>query len=112
MPKRKKRNADPDPGDDPKLLGELWRSQMRDDVEGLPSLAWKRVQRTQAVDMADPRQASAMQVYRVLAELMALCGAADEPGDDPGVNVSPLELEAFLDGAAARVFRRKKGGGA
>lgn len=108
MAKRRRKRPPRDGAPDPKLVGESWRGQMVPEAETLPALAWKRVHRLFGIDLADPRQATALQIYRLLGELMELCGTAPAPGEDPGVNVSVLELETFLDPAVARVFGRRR----
>lgn len=107
MAKRRKKPSPPDDGvPDPKLVGAGWRALMTEESESLPSLVWRRVFAKFRIDLADPRQATDMQIYRLLHELMQLCVLPDD-GDDPGVNVSVVELETFLDPAVGRVFRRK-----
>lgn len=69
MAKKRGRAKPPLPAPDPESLGEAWRSQMTEDCEGLPSLIWRRVHRRFSLDLSDPRQASAEQVYRLLVPL-------------------------------------------
>lgn len=105
---RRRKQPAPPPGDDPKEVGERWRGEMREDRETLPALVWKRVFHLHRIDLADPRQASALQVYRLLYDVMDLCGTPPPGETDAGVNVSVVELEAFVDAAVPRVFRKRR----
>jgi hypothetical protein len=96
MSKKKPRK----PPDDPQVLGERWRGQMTDAQENLPSLVWRRLIATHRIDLADPKHATPLQVFRLLAELMH-----DHPSDD--IDVEPDELERLIDAQVERIFKLK-----
>jgi hypothetical protein len=69
--KKKGKTRPPPPSEpDPEALGEEWRSQMTDECESVPSLVWKRVFRRFALDLSDPKQATAAQVHAVMLPLL------------------------------------------
>jgi hypothetical protein len=102
--RRRCREQDQGGGDDPKLLGAIWREMMREDMENLPSLVWRRVVATRRIDLADTRQASDLQVYLVLKELMESTGGIGS-GPDAEIRVEVIDLESLVDTAVTRAFR-------
>lgn len=109
MSRGKRRRKGKGDGPDPKLVGATWRGLMREDSESLPSLVWRRVFRVHRIDLADPAQADDVQVYRLMRELMEMCGGVMSEADsrDEVINVSSIELEAFIDAEVPRVFPRR-----
>lgn len=85
---------------DPAAQGEAWRVQMAPDRECLASLIWKRVFALYRIDLSDPRQATGLQVYRLLAELMADAGDV--------IDVEAIDLESCVDCRIPRVFGSAK----
>lgn len=88
------RNRPPD--EDPTILGEQWRAQMQESCESVPALVWKRVHRLFAIDLSDPRQATDVQVYRLL-----------QPLDGLGDHITAAQLEKLVDRRVPKVFRLK-----
>ena len=83
--------------DDPGALGAAWRSQMQESCESVSALVWKRVHRLFGIDLSDPRQATDVQVYRLLRPLGEI--AAD--------HITVAQLERHIDARVPKVFRLK-----
>lgn len=81
---------------DPAAQGEAWRAQMTPDRECLVALIWKRTFRVHGIDLADGRQATALQVYRLLAPLLR---------EGEQLDVDALDLIACVDARVPVVFR-------
>lgn len=90
MAKRKRR--------DRQAVGAQWRALMTEECESLQALVWKRVHRLHRVDLSDPAQATDLQVYHLLRDLMDTRSTVD------CVEVAREELEAFIDSQVPRVF--------
>ena len=103
MARRRRKNRDNE--DDPKLLGRLWRSMMREDYENLFSLVWRRVYRVHRIDLADERQASDVQIYRLLRDLADRCSFVDGSPLDYPIDIQAVELETMVDQHVSEVFR-------
>ena len=84
------------PNEDPTILGAQWRAQMQESCESVPALIWKRVHRLFGIDLSDPKQATDVQVYRLL-----------EPLGNLGDHITAAQLERLVDRRVPKVFRLK-----
>jgi len=96
MAKKHDQRRQPEPQDDPEQTGERWRGLMTALQENTASLVWRRVIKRFKLDLADPKQASALQVFRLLQAIM-------EFGDVP---LTARMLREHIDDRMETVFGR------
>lgn len=105
MARRRKKKRGGDGGRDPKMMGALWRQLMREDLENIFSLVWRRVHRLHGIDLKDVRQSSDIQIYDLLSELIEVLSPDGESDQFDIVNVEKIDLETLIDSRVPIVFR-------
>ena len=92
----KKKRKQPLPDDAKEALGKQWRDQMTPEQENLPKLVWMRVFAKHKIDLSCPKQATNLQIYTLLSQLMK-----DTGGE---IEVEEVDLESEIDFFVPHVF--------